>query len=99
MPDGEARPVLCLDFGGTKLLAGIVDAATGDVLASDCRRTPAAEGARASVRAALDACDTVLARRLVPKNELRGVGISFGGPVGDAGHAVVRSMHVEDWEG
>lgn len=95
----EARTYLCLDFGGTKLAAGIVDATSGRVLAVATRRTPAEEGAEASVGLALEACDDVLARGPVQVDALLGIGISFGGPVASGGDAVIRSMHVRSWEG
>ena len=96
---GEARHHLCLDFGGTKLAAGIVDAMSGCVLAVATRPTPAEDGAEASLRVALEACDDALARGPVGVEALRGIGISFGGPVASGGGAVVRSMHVGSWEG
>ncbi len=53
----------------------------------------------ASMRAVLEACDSVLSAGTVPAGSLLGAGISFGGPVSADGKDVVRSMHVDAWEG
>jgi glucokinase len=95
----EARHYLCLDFGGTKVAAGIVDAPTGSVVEHTRRRMPGDEGAEESQRAALAACEEVLATSALTLDALRGIGISFGGPVAGHGRAVIRSMHVRSWEG
>lgn len=94
-----ARPFLAVDFGGTKLAAGIVDATTGRVLGAARRSTPVDQGAEASLILALDACDEVLAAGLVSESALLGIGISFGGPVAGDQREIVRSMHVGSWEG
>ncbi len=86
--------VLGLDFGGTKLAAGIVDAATGMVLARSQIPTPPG-GAEASI-AAMFGMGRDLAQH---PGTLRSVGISFGGPVEADGRTVRLSMHVPGWEG
>jgi glucokinase len=103
--------ILGLDFGGTKLAAGLVDPATGRLLSvARCPTPPggADEGFEAMIE---------LARALQPGDErssavgegyhLAGgdrspfvtVGVSFGGPVEADGRTVRRSMHVPGWEG
>ncbi|MFO7170251.1 MAG: ROK family protein [Chloroflexota bacterium] len=88
--------VLGLDFGGTKLAAGLVDA-RGAVVARQARPTPASGGAQASLALMLEMARELLADgRLSP---LAGVGVSFGGPVEADGRTVRLSMHVPGWEG
>lgn len=89
---------LALDFGGTKLLAGIVELATGAVLARWQKQTPVQRGAEASIEAMLECAMAVLANTQSALNRLRGIGISFGGPVQADRKAVVKSMHVLGWE-
>jgi glucokinase len=105
--------LLGLDFGGTKLAAGLVDSAGGAVVASARCPTPATGGATASLAAMLDLAHGLLAndeRRRTKDEEklssfvprpsfLAGVGVSFGGPVEADGRTVRLSMHVPGWEG
>jgi glucokinase len=97
--------ILGLDFGGTKLAAGLVDAASGVVLARARCPTPASGGADASLAAMLDLARDLLgqpaddaAAPLAPP-ALKGIGVSFGGPVAADGRTVRLSMHVPGWEG
>ncbi|MFQ3681972.1 ROK family protein [Roseiflexus sp.] len=87
--------VLGLDFGGTKLAAGLVDLTNGAVLARRSMPTPVAGGARASLDAML-----AMARELIDSASapVQGVGISFGGPVAADGRTARLSMHVAGWE-
>lgn len=87
--------VLGLDFGGTKLAAGLVDLANGAVLARRALPTPVAGGAAASLDAML-----AMARELIGgvSAPVRGIGVSFGGPVAADGRTVRLSMHVAGWE-
>ena len=99
--------VLGLDFGGTKLAAGLADLFSGVIVASARCPTPPG-GAEASLAAMLDLARDLLAaqgehevRPYVPSpaHPLKGVGVSFGGPVEADGRAVRRSMHIPGWEG
>jgi glucokinase len=96
---GPSRPYLCLDFGGTKVAAAVIDAATGVVEREARRPTPVQDGADGGLRAAFDAAAEVLGARPESDPALRGVGISFGGPVAADGRSVLRSMHVGAWSG
>lgn len=87
--------VLGLDFGGTKLAAGLVDLAHGAVLARRALPTPVAGGAAASLDAMLAMARELMAGAPSP---VRGVGVSFGGPVAADGRTVRLSMHVAGWE-
>ena len=85
--------VLGLDFGGTKLAAGLVDTERGALLTSARCATPA--GAEAGLAAMLG-----LAASLGAENGTapQAVGVSFGGPVQADGRTVRLSMHVPGWE-
>lgn len=90
--------VIGLDFGGTKLAAGLVDPSSGQVVASARCPTPVSGGAEAALAAMLD-----LARSLThPRNQQpfapAAVGVSFGGPVEADSRTVRLSMHVGGWE-
>ncbi len=86
--------VLGLDFGGTKLAAGLVDTATGTLLADARRPTP--PDAEASLAAMLGLAHEVLAAHPAAPEAL---GVSFGGPVEADGRTVRLSMHIPGWEG
>lgn len=85
--------ILTLDFGGTKLAAGLIDAATGQVLAA--ARCPTPGNADLSYAAMRDMARQLLAHAVAPP---RAVGVSFGGPVEADGRTVRLSMHVPGWE-
>ncbi|GAB4108553.1 MAG: ROK family glucokinase [Roseiflexaceae bacterium] len=85
--------VLGLDFGGTKLAAGLVDTASGTLLAD--ARCPTPPGAEASLAAMLALADGLLAER---QDSPVAVGVSFGGPVEADGRRVRLSMHIPGWE-
>ena len=88
---------LGIEIGGTKLQLGIgpddgklrglwrdtVDVAAGP------------EGIRRQIVAAVP---DLLARSGVARDELRGIGIGFGGPVDDATHTVIKSHQIEGWD-
>ncbi len=84
--------VLALDFGGSKLAAALVDAASGRVVSTLRCATPA--DAEASYAAML-----ALARALLidAPDHPHAVGVSFGGPVQADGRVVRLSMHVPGW--
>jgi glucokinase len=84
--------ILGLDFGGTKLAAGVVSAA-GQLMASRRCATPAG-AAPASLQAMQQ-----LARELIAEaGPIERIGVSFGGPVAADGRTVRLSMHVAGWE-
>jgi glucokinase len=87
--------ILALDFGGTKLGAGLVDVKAGVV--TDRRRadTPPGAGASRSIEQMLEMARSLLASSA---DEVPCVGISFGGPVSADRRRVVTSHHVEGWD-
>jgi glucokinase len=90
--------ILALDFGGTKLTAGVVDVAdlgSGRLVWRGHERLFGAVGGAVAVWAGL----VGLGRRLLGGVRPLAVGVSFGGPA-DYETGVVRlSHHVPGWEG
>ncbi|HEU4325202.1 MAG TPA: ROK family protein [Roseiflexaceae bacterium] len=86
--------VLGLDFGGTKLAAGLVDTTSGTLMSSARRPTP--PDAEASLAAMLALAEGLLAGH---PDAPAAVGVSFGGPVEADGRTVRLSMHIPGWEG
>lgn len=83
--------VLGLDFGGTKLAAGLVNPADGAVVRrAQCATPPDASASWAAMLA--------LARDLCGGERPTSIGVSFGGPVAADGRTVRLSMHVPGWE-
>lgn len=74
------RPALGIDLGGTKVLAGVVDAESR-VLARAKRNTPAKEGGPAIVAAIVAAARDALAASGVEAARLVGVGVGSPGPL------------------
>jgi len=91
----RASLLLALDFGGTKLTAGLT--ALGERRWRAHRRVPAPPGSNAqSDREIMMAlAQDMLATAELP---LAAVGVSFGGPVDAARGVVLLSHHVPGWE-
>ena len=91
--------VLCLDFGGTKLAAAVVDLGAGSIAGPVIRlMTPVSEGASGTLQAML-ACGRQALQAFGQPEQVRAVGISFGGPVSNDRQSVLLSNHVADWGG
>jgi len=87
--------LLGLDFGGTKLAAGLVDVRRGELVASQRRPTLPEEGAPLALAAMLAMAHALISE--APRT-VSGVGINFGGPVDAAAGVVLRSHHVPGWD-
>ncbi len=85
--------ILALDFGGTKLTAGVARAQGKGWLALE-RDFSSPLGSR---KEDLDIIGR-LAERLLQQFEVRAVGVSFGGPVDFDTGTVLLSHHVPGWE-
>jgi glucokinase len=98
--------VLALDFGGTKLAAGVLDADSRRWLATGRCQAPSAEGARAVAARMLALADATWAdAQAVASAQAAGseqapqaVGISFDGPVDMARGCPQTCHHVAGWE-
>ena len=88
------KSILALDFGGTKLAAGLVDHQTGQVLKlTSC---PTLQDSQKSLAAIHQIIKQILDR---PDHEsITGIGVSFGGPVEGDGRTIRISHHVPGWE-
>lgn len=60
LSNSVSRLYLCVDLGGTKIAAGIVDAANGRVLARAAQSTPAEAGSTGGLAVALATCNQAL---------------------------------------
>lgn len=85
------RLILGLDFGGTKLAAGIVALEAKKLVEAAHAPTPVGAGASDAISTMFE-----LATRLPSLYRVTGIGVSFGGHV-RAGR-ISRSVHVPDWE-
>jgi glucokinase len=82
---------LALDFGGTRLSAGLVELPAGRLLAHlEAPSPPDGDAGRAAM--------LELAGRLLEQAPAHTIGVSFGGPVASDGRTVRRSMQVPGWE-
>jgi len=90
--------VLGIDLGGTKVVAGVVDAAHR-ILGRAKRPTPAQEGARAILDAVQAAADAAIEEAGVQRSDLAGVGVGSPGPL-DAEAGVILfspNLNVRDF--
>ncbi len=86
--------VLGLDFGGTKLAAGLVDPKNGKIIRSARMDTPAEKTAKASYAAVV-----ALAKSLdISKKTISHIGVCFDGPIEPDNRTPRFSMHVTGWE-
>lgn len=101
MEEAQSPSGLCLalDFGGTKLAAGLVNWRTGEVLRQARCATAGSRGARGQIADMLGLVERELGLAGAGLAALDAVGVSFGGPVDTARGIVLQSHHVEGWEG
>lgn len=82
---GGGPPVIGVDLGGTKIMAGVV-AADHKVLGRGKRNTPAKEGAEAILKTMLDCIDEALAEARLSRTDVVAAGVGSPGPLDtDAG--------------
>lgn len=98
IPQTSKKHALALDFGGTKLAAGVVNIETGEISALVRKSTPAEQGAQATLQTMLAAGQEAVQRSGLESQILR-VGVSFGGPISKDRTTVLHSHHVADWDG
>ena len=85
------RFVLGLDFGGTKLAAGVVNVTELRLIDSAVRSTNTEDGAEGAVAAMIG-----MARGLLSVEKVDHIGVCFGGPV--VRNRIVRSLHIPGWQ-
>jgi glucokinase len=107
MSDEEIKPIidqtilLGIDIGGTKIAAGLVDAATGKVLLSQRIPTQASEGGEAVLERAIE-----MARTMVGEGVLKGIplpsaiGVGAGGQIDPSTGVVLSATDIlPGWAG
>lgn len=88
---------LGIEIGGTKLQLGV--GADDGVLRGLWRGgVDVAAGPEGIRRQIVAAVPELLAKAGIEREQLRGVGIGFGGPVDDATHTVIKSHQIEGWD-
>lgn len=95
--------ILGLDFGGTKLAAGLVNASNGDLIASAFAPTPKDKTAHESLEIMFALIEQLFTNKKPitsphSKYSIKGIGVSFGGPVEKDNKTVRFSMHVSGWD-
>lgn len=78
--NGEGPPVVGIDLGGTKILAGVVGPGN-QILGRAKRSTPAAEGGEAIVRAIIETVQDALVAARLTRDDIAGAGIGSPGPL------------------
>jgi glucokinase len=89
---------LGIEIGGTKLQLG-VGPGDGKLRGLWRGRVDPATGAAGIQQQIVAAVPELLDRAGVAREEMRGAGIGFGGPVDDATRTVIRSHQIEGWDG
>jgi glucokinase len=88
---GDNRYALALDFGGTKLAAGVVDLRDMRVIDSAFQATRREAGADGVVSDMM-----AMAANLSQVDQIRQIGISYGGYA--ANNQILKSLHVKGWD-
>jgi len=88
---------LGIEIGGTKLQLGIGpgDGTLADLWRGTVEVAAGPNGIRRQITAAVQ---ELLAKTNLSNQDLRGVGIGFGGPVDDATRTVIKSHQIEGWD-
>src|SRR5687768_9918552 len=89
---------LGIEIGGTKLQLGLGDG-DGTLHALWRGAVVPGEGAEGIRRQIVAAIPDLLANAKRRREDLKGVGIGFGGPVDDATRTVIKSHQIEGWDG
>lgn len=86
--------VLGIDFGGTKMLAGVIDTENGQILSTARKRTRVERGSDEVLKRLLQVCKEALDASGRQANDLSGVGIGVAGQVDAAKNAFVRAPNL-----
>jgi glucokinase len=95
---GGAAPVVGVDLGGTKILAGVVDS-ENRIHARAKRPTPAEAGGPAILAAIISCVEQALAEAGVAREEIAGIGVGSPGPL-DPSTGVISfstNLNVRNW--
>ncbi len=77
----RASYALGIDFGGTKVLAGVIDLASGKVLGTAKKKTSADDGPDELMKRVVDVAEAALKSSKKKPKDLRGVGVGVAGQV------------------
>jgi glucokinase len=86
--------ILGIDFGGTKILAGVVDTETGKVLSHSKRRTVAQPGHSEALDRLAEAIEEALKAAGVPAKTVTAVGIGVAGQVDAEKNELTRAPNL-----
>ena len=75
------KRALGIDFGGTKLLAAVVDIDSGKVVATSKKRTSAADGPKEVLQRITDVADGALKEARLKPSQIEGIGVGIAGQV------------------
>jgi glucokinase len=89
---------LGIEIGGTKLQLGLGHG-DGTIHALWRGAVNSAEGSEGIRKQIIGAVPELLAKAGIDRLQLRGAGIGFGGPTDDATRTVIKSHHIEGWDG
>jgi glucokinase len=87
-----------IEIGGTKLQVG-VGAGDGKIVDTWRGIVDRTAGAAGILQQIVDSVPQVLDRARLDRQQIRGVGIGFGGPIDDATRGVLKSHQVSGWDG
>lgn len=89
---------LGVEIGGTKLQLGLGagDGHVATLWRGSVDRAAGGEGIRRQIVAAVP---ELLQKAGVERTSLRGIGVGFGGPTDDATQSVIKSHHIDGWNG
>jgi glucokinase len=95
---GEAAPVVGVDLGGTKILAGVVGPDHA-ILGRAKRSTPSESGGPAILAAIVACVDQALGEARVSRGEIAGIGVGSPGPLDPTTGVIAFSanLNVKDW--
>lgn len=89
---------LGIEIGGTKLQLGL-GRGDGTLLALWREAVDTAAGGEGIRRQIIATIPVLLAKVGIGREELRGIGVGFGGPTDDATQSVIKSHHIAGWDG
>ncbi len=76
-----ARLAIGVDFGGTKVLAAVVDVDSGKVIGTGKKKTRAADGPDELMERIYDTCDEAIVDAKVDRDHVIGIGVGIAGQV------------------
>lgn len=88
--------VLGVDFGGTKILAGVIDTDSGKILSEARKRTHAERGGSEAAQRFVAVAREALDSSGVPSNQVSALGIGIAGQVSEDGGSLDRAPNLPE---